>query len=143
MSDVLIFPDTRGAILELIDGTEHVARVVQGEPVMVKVNAAYHVMADDYGAIDDEAQVVITSDPGTQGHIDRVDRISLDCYAPGEQAMNILNSILGLVVGAGIEIENGDYLDRVDVDQTPHEIPYPSDVMNQAMCKLLVTVRPV
>lgn len=57
--------------------------------------------------------------------------------------MNLLNSVLGVVVGEGVETPSGIYLDRVQVDQTPHELPYPSEVMNHAMCRLLVTVRTV
>lgn len=142
MSDVMIFHDAKGGIFELINGTEHVSWVYDGEPQTVTIQAAYHTLADERGSVEAN-QVVLTADAGTQGFLDRVERISLDCYAPGEQAMNILNSVLGLVVGAGIETESGIYLDRVEVDQTPHELPYPSETMNHAMCRLLVTVRAV
>lgn len=140
MSDVLVFHDSKAGIFELIDGTEHVSWVYEGEPQTVTLQAAYHVLADEKGSVESH-QVVLTQDPGTQGDIDRVDRLSLDCYAPGEQAMNLLNSVLGVVVGEGVETPSGIYLDRVQVDQTPHELPYPSEVMNHAMCRLLVTVR--
>ena len=143
MSDVLIFHDSRAALFELIDGSEHVARVVDGVPDLVPVRASYHVLADERGGIEGDPQVVITQDPGTQGDIDRVDRVTLECYAPGEQAINILNSILGVVVDSHIETPSGIYVDRIDVDQTPHELQYPSDTINLAACRLLVTVSPV
>lgn len=146
MSEVLIFPDTKAAVWDLIDGTEHVAYFdAENQPVMVRVVAAYRQSANEHGspvASTGEVEVVITQDPGTQGFIDRVDRISLDVYAPGEQPMNVLNSLLGLLVGEDIETPSG-YLDSVTVDQTPHEIPYPSDILWHAMCRLLVTVRPI
>lgn len=137
----MIFPDTRGAIFDLIDGTEHFSM----PDVFVTVRATYLQTADEYGrpSTGDGVEVVITQDAGTQGWVDRVDRISLDVYAPGEQAMNVLNSLLGLLVGFGVETPKGVYLDEVSVDQTPHEMPYPSDTLNHAMCRLLVVVRPV
>lgn len=143
MSDVLVFHDARAGLFELIDGSAHVGRVVGGVPEMVTVRASYHLTADERGGIGPNPQVVIVLDPGTQGDIDRVDRVSLDCYAPGEQALNVLNSILGVVVDSHIETPSGVYLDRVEVDQTPHELPYPSDTANQARCRLLVTVSTV
>lgn len=142
MSDVLVFHDSKAGLFDLIDNTEHVSWVFDGEPQTVTVKAAYHVLADERGSVEAN-QVVLTQDAGTQGDMDRVDRVSVDCYAPGEQAMNILNSVLGYVVGSGIETSSGVYLDHVQVDQTPHELPYPSDTINHAMCRLLVTVRTI
>lgn len=140
MSDVLIFPDTRAAIWDIIDGTQHLAG---GRTVTAL--AAYRQSADDYGRPiqdGDEVEVVITQDPGTQGFVDRVDRIGLDVYSSGTVQMDLLNSLLGLLVGTDIETPSG-YVDSIEVDQTPHELPYPSDLIRHAMCRLLVTVRPI
>ena len=134
MSDVLVFPDTRGAVWDLINGASHVG---------VTVKAVYHLPADDYGSLVGPFPVAhITTEPGTQGYLDRKDRITVNVYAPGEQAMNVAQSIYASIVGDGIETPSG-YLDEIQADQTPYERPYPSDTLNQAEFRVMVTVRPV
>lgn len=134
MSDVLVFPDTRGAVWDLINGAEHVG---------VTVSAFYHLPADDYGSLVGPFPVAhITTEPGAQGYLDRKDRITVNVYAPGEQAMNVAQSVYASIVGPDIETPSG-YLDEIQADQTPYERPYPSDTLNQAEFRVVVTVRPV
>ncbi|MEH0058804.1 hypothetical protein QDX25_07250 [Auritidibacter ignavus] len=134
MAEVLVFPDTREALFDLVDGTKHSGHVV---------SAVYHLPVDAYGMIESEGPVVqIGVEPGAQGWIDRTDRLLLSCYAPGETAMNVLNSVVALVVGNNIETPKA-LLDTVRVDQVPHEVPYASDQVNRCEARLLVTVRPV
>lgn len=135
MSDVLVFPDTRSAVFDLIDGAEHVGETV---------TAVYHLPADEYGVVDTSGAPVahIMTEPGTQGYIDRKDRVTVDVYAPGEQAMETAQSIYASLVGDDIDTPSG-YLDSVEADQTPHERPYQSDTLNQVEFRVIVTVRPV
>ena len=133
-SDVLVFPDTRGAIYDLINGATHL-----GETVL----AAYHLPADSYGSLVGPFPVAhITTEPGTQGYLDRKDRIAVNVYAPGELAMNVAQSIYASIVGDDIDTPSG-YLDSIRADQTPYERPYQSDTLNQAEFRVIVTVRPV
>ena len=134
MSDVLVFPDTRSALFDLIDGAAH-----EG----VTVRAVYHLPADAYGALQGPypiAHVYVTG--GTEGYVDRVDRATIDVYAPGEQAVNVLESIRASIRGENIETPSG-FLDRIDPDITPADVPYQSDTLNRATATFLVTSRPL
>ena len=134
MSDVLVFPDTRGAIFDLLDGAEHIG---------VTVHAAYHMGTDSYGVPSGPFPVaLITTEPGTQGYVDRKDRITVEVYAPGEQAMQVAQSVYASIVGPDIDTPSG-YLDEVQADQTPYERPYQSDTLNRSEFRVVVTVRPV
>ncbi|OMH30652.1 hypothetical protein [Tersicoccus sp. Bi-70] len=136
-ADVLVFPNTRAAITDLINGTIHL-----GE----KVTAVWWLPTNDYGQLEGPYPLaVVTALPGTQGDYDRVDRITLEVYAPGEDAVNTLESITGVIVGDGIETEDGTYLDEVGVLSTPVDTPsqYASDTLNHAVATYEVTVRPL
>lgn len=134
MSDVMVFPDTRSALFDLLDGSAH-----DGE----SVRAVYHLPADFYGQLQGPfpvAHIYVTG--GTEGYIDRVDRVTIDVYAPGEQAVRVLESIRAFICGVGIETPSG-YLDNIDPDITPAEVPYQSDTLNKATGTFMVTSRPI
>lgn len=134
MSDVLVFPDTRSCLFDLIDGSTHVGS---------SVRAVYHLPADSYGQMVGPfpvAQIVVTG--GTEGFLDRVDRATVDVYAPGEQAVRVLESIRAFICGDGVETPSG-YLDRVEANVTPADVPYQSDTLNRATASFLVTSRPI
>ncbi|UUG69973.1 tail terminator [Arthrobacter phage Bauer] len=134
MIDALVFPDTRSALFDLINGATH-----RGEGV----RAFYHLPADAYGQLQGPfpvAHIYVTG--GTEGYIDRVDRATVDVYAPGEQAVNVLESIRASICGVNIETPSG-FLDRIDPDVTPADVPYQSDTLNRATATFLVTSRPL
>lgn len=133
MIDALVFPDARDALFDLIDGAEHL-----GE----SVTAVYQIPADDYGAIQGPfpiALIYITG--GTGGFVDRVDRATVEVYAPGQLAVNTLESISASIIGSDIETPSG-FLDSIEADVTPADIPYQSDTLNKAVATFLVTSRP-
>lgn len=134
MSDVLVFPDARSALFDLIDGSTHVE---------VTVRAVFHLPADNYGALSGPfplAQIVVPG--GTEGFIDRVDRATIDVYAPGEQAVQVLESIRAFICRDNIETPSG-FIDLIEPDVTPADVPYQSDTLNKATATFLVTSRPI
>lgn len=134
MIDALVFPDARDALFDLIDGATH-----EGE----SVRAVYQLPADDYGAIEGPfpiALVYVTG--GTKGFVDRVDRATIEVYAPGQQAVNTLESISASIIGSDIETPSG-FIDSVESDVTPADVPYQSDTLNKAVGTFLVTSRPI
>lgn len=134
MIDGLVFPDTKLALLDLIDGATH-----EGETV----RAVTWLQAGEYGAPQGPYPLAhITGRPGTTGFVDRVDRRTIDVYAPGEQALNVLESITAFICGTGIETPSG-YLDKIEVDENPEDSPYQSDTLNKATATFLVTSRPI
>jgi len=141
LSDVLVFPDTRAALWDLLNGSQHFDPW-SGETLAVR--AFYRVPVDSYGLVEDPFPVahVYGAPGGTVGYIDRVDRRVIDVYAPGEQAVNILESIVASICGSDIETPSG-YLDKIECDVTPEDIPYESDTLNKATTTLLVTSRPI
>jgi len=57
-------------------------------------------------------------------------------------AVNVLESIRATIRGENIETPSG-FLDRIDPDVTPADVPYQSDTLNRATATFLVTSRPV
>lgn len=134
MIDGLVFPDSKEALFDLIDGSTHL-----GAPV----RAVTWLSADSYGVIAGPFPIVhIQGRGGEQGAVDRVDRRTLDVYAPGEQALNVLESICASIYGTDIETPSG-YLDAIEPDVTPDDAPYQSDTLNKATATVLVTSRPI
>lgn len=134
MIDALVFPDVRDALFDLIDGASHL-----GEPV----RAVYQLPADSYGSLQGPFPVaLIYVTGGTRGFVDRVDRVTIEVYAPGTQAVNTLESISASIIGTDIETPSG-HLDGIEADVTPADVPYQSDTINKAVASFLVTSRPL
>ena len=134
MIDGLVFPDVRECLNDLVDGTEHLGEMVR---------VVWHLPADDYGTLQGPFPIVLVyTNGGTEGYIDRVDRVTLECYAPGTQAVNTLESIKAFICGTDIETAHG-YLDNIKSDQVPEDIPYASDTLNKATATFMVTSRPL
>jgi len=75
------FPDTRRALRALVDGTTHA-----DQPV-----TAYYELTVGFTDALPAALIFVTG--GTEGYFDRVDRATIEVYAPGEQALTIAESI--------------------------------------------------
>jgi hypothetical protein len=134
MIDALVFPDTRDALFDLIDGAIHL-----GQPV----RAVYQLPADSYGVLQGPFPVaLIYVTGGTRGFVDRVDRATIEVYAPGQQAENALESIAASIVGTDIGTPSG-FIDSIEQDITPADVPYQSDTINKAVATFLVTSRPL
>lgn len=135
MSDVMVFPDTRQCLTDLIHQTEHLGQTVRVQWI---------VQANDTGGLAGPFPVVeiyLTSG-GTEGYLDRADRLSVACYAPGNDAMNVLESVRASILGAGIETPHG-YLDQVRVINAPSPSAYVSDLYDKALMTVEVIVRPI
>lgn len=136
-SDALVFPNVRAAISDLIEGTVHLGQTV---------NTTWWLQVDAYGQLDHTYPLaVITAMAGTQGFVDRVERVTVEVYAAGEAAVNTLESITAFIVGSGIETPDGTYLDEVRVLSSPVDTPsqYSSDALNHAVATYEVVVRPL
>lgn len=135
MNDVMVFPDTRKCLTDLVHETEHV-----GEAVTVQ----WVLQADQNGSLRGPFPVVeiYLTPGGTEGYIDRADRLAMACYAPGNLAMDVLESIRASVIGEGIETGHG-YLDQIRVINPPAPAEYVSDKYKKALMTLEVVVRPI
>jgi hypothetical protein len=139
VAEELLFPDTREVLFELIDGGAFSGRTV----------AAYYLMpVDDRGRPayadlgTDEAVALIYTTGGTQGWIDRVDRATVEVYAPGTAAVDVAEAIRARIVGEGIDTAEG-YVDEISCDVTPHDVPHASEAVNLGRASYLVTTRPL
>lgn len=104
----------------------------------------FYQLPDDYLNVeDDKASVALYTTGGNRGDWDRTDRLTIDVYAPGTDAVLIAEAISDLLVndGAPHDIEAG-YVDEFRVDVTPHDVPFPGGGVNQARVVFLVTHRP-
>lgn len=134
MIDGLVFPDVRECFSDLIDGTTHLDKPVR---------LVWHLPADDYGALEGPFPLVqVYTTRGTEGYVDRVDWVTLECYAPGTSAVNTLESIKASICGTDIDTPHG-FLDSIKSEQVPEDVPYQSDTLNKATATFTVTSRPL
>lgn len=135
MLDLMVFPNTRQGLMDLINGATHLGQ---------EVTATWHLEANT--ATGNPAGpfplIYIGAPRGVIGYIDRVDRIKLDCYAPGTLAVEILESVTASLCGTNIETPSG-FLDSIQVVLAPEDIDYVSDTMNLASATFEVISRPV
>lgn len=132
----LVFPDTMQILTDILDGEEHL-----GKPVTV----AWHleVMEDNPSALKGPFPLLHIHPPrGTEGFLDKVDRVTLELYYEGGRAAPTLESIKASIVGTDIEAPSG-YLDTVRVVTAPEEVPYQSDTLTLARATFDITLRPV
>ncbi|WP_152203633.1 hypothetical protein [Georgenia thermotolerans] len=96
----------------------------------------------------DGAVALVYTTGGSEG-LDRVDRATLEVYAPGTDADDVAEAIRDAVAGDPIlwgdegqphDLEAG-YVDGIRCDVTPHEVPFPSDSVRQVNALYLVTSR--
>ena len=104
----------------------------------------FYQLPNDYLDVgDDKASVALYTTGGNRGDYDRTDRLTVEVYAPGTDAVLIAEGIADLLVNDGDphDLEAG-YVDEFRVDVTPHDVPFPGGGVNQARVVLLVTHRP-
>src|SRR5690625_1607204 len=135
MSDVLVFPDARSAVFDLISGAVHAGH---------EVTAHYQMPVTDYGSAGGPYPLaVVEREPGTQGYVARTARIVVTVYGEGSAPpARVAESIHASLVGANIATPSA-YLDELQPDQPPHQLSYYSDTVNQVPFPVMVTTRPV
>lgn len=126
----LTYPDTRDVLFELIDGQEFAGYTAQ---------AVYQLPIDF--ATREGLTVLIFTTGGTEGYVDRVDRATVEVYAPAPDAVRASEEIRAAIVGEGHDLVAG-YVDTIACDVTPHDIPFTADT-SQARTGYLVTTRPL
>lgn len=105
---------------------------------------AFYQLPDDFLDVgDDKASVALYTTGGNRGDWDRTDRLTVEVYAPGTDAVTVAEAISDRLVNDGgpHDLEAG-YVDEFRVDVTPHDVPFPGGGVNQARVVLLVTHRP-
>jgi len=136
------FPDTRDVFDELVHGKTFAGRKVE---LFYRLPTDYTTRAAKVG----NAVALVYTTGGTEG-LDRVDRATLEVYAPGTDADDVAEAIRDEVAGDPIlwgdegkphDLTAG-YVDGVKCDITPHEVPFPSDAVRQVNALYLVTSRP-
>lgn len=132
----LVYPDTLQILTDLLDGEEHL-----GKPVTV---AWYlEVMEGNPSALKGPFPLLHILPPrGTEGFLDKVDRVTLELYVEEGRASQVLESIKASIVGTDIETPSG-YLDAVRVVTAPEDVPYQSDTLSLARASFDITTRPV
>lgn len=132
MIEGLVFPNVRLCLEDLVDGTVHL-----GQPVRF----VWHLEVEDGKLAGPFPLVQPITAPGRKGYIDRVDPITLECYAEGNLARETLESISASICGHGIETPSG-YLDTIEETAATDDVYY-NDTLNKAFATFDVTTRPV
>lgn len=131
----------REAAHELIDG-----RWFEGLPVAPagrRQAFAFFELPNDFENVgDDKASVGLYTTGGNRGDLDRTDRLTVEVYAPGTDAVRICEAIADLLVNDGLDHDlQAGYVDEIRCDVTPHDVPTVRS-LNQARAVFLVTYRP-
>lgn len=132
----LVFPDTLQILTDLLDGEIHLDK-----PVTV----AWHleVLPENPSQLKGPFPLLHILPPrGTEGFLDKVDRVTFELYREGGRASQVLESVKASIVGTDIESDAG-YLDAVRVVTAPEDVPYQSDTLTLARASFDITTRPV
>lgn len=130
--DHLEFPDGVKALSSLIDG-----KLFSGHTV----TAGKHMPIDAYGKLTTTPFALLIGEGGTPGYIDQVERLRVEVYAEGNDALGIAKAIRTALAGENIDTPAG-FLDSIKADQVPTDIPY-TDVLSQANLLLSIITRPL
>lgn len=125
------FPESREAVFRLIDGTEHAGRTV----------SAFFVLNMGWEADVPVAHIYVQR--GSESYIDRTDWVVVNVYAAPGEAIPVAESIRASLVDQPHDVPGVGFIDDIRVEQTPQDVPYPSDRVMQAQMILRVTSRPV
>ncbi len=133
MSGVLLWPDAREAVHELIDG------FVFGDDTV----EAWYLLPFEFEKYNLPCATTYVQ-RSAEGFIDRVTWVVVDVYAPPGEAMPIADGLVALLAGRPHEVPNVGYVDDIAVEQPPQDMPRPdSELVMQAQFILRVTARPV
>lgn len=128
----LVFPEAREALFRLMDGLPY------GDDAVV---SSFFVLPE--GWEDNHLPAAnIWVQRGTQGFLDRTDWVAVDVYAPPGEAVSVAELIGRRLVGEPHDVAGVGFIDSIEYEQTPRDIPYPSDRVSQAQMVLRVTARP-
>lgn len=129
MSD-LVWPDARRAVHTLMQGFEYGGQVVEAFYIL-----PLHFETNNLPCVNTYVQ------RSAEGYIDRVTWVVVDVYtAPGE-SIDIAEAIVSAVANQPHDVPGVGYLDSVEVEQMPTDMPRPDEV-EQAQFILRVTTRP-
>lgn len=134
----LMWPDTRECLFSLLDG-----RQFAGHPIKV----CYRLSADYLDqAKAGTAAVLIYPLGGTEGAVDRVDRLGVDVYGIGTQSMDVARAITRLLVPNPYYPARHDtpvgYVDDVGIETVPVDVPFADPMITQTQAVYRMTVRP-
>lgn len=124
------YPSARDALYELID-----QETFAGETV-----TAYFRLQPEF--IDSLPAVSIYPLGGTENWIDRTDRVGVDVYAVGTDSLDVAEAIRSFLSNQSHTTEAG-YLDDVQVENVPTDVPYADPSINLTQAVYRVTTRPL
>lgn len=131
MSD-LVWPDARRAVHTLCQGFE-----VDGKTV-----EAFYILPDRFET-ENLPCVNTFVQRSAEGHIDRVVWVVVDVYAAPGESISIAEALVSAVANRPHDVPGVGYLDNVEVEQIPTDVPRPAGFGEQAQFVLRVTTRPV
>lgn len=124
------YPDTREALLSLIDQKTFAGQTVTG----------YFQLTPE--AFKSLPAVLIYPLGGTEGWVDREDRLGVDVYAIGTKSLEIAEQIRSMLVAKSHSTPAG-YLDDVRTETVPVDVPYPDPTYDQTQAVYRVITRPL
>lgn len=127
----MIFPESREAFFELINGQEHEGRTV----------SAYYVLPRDWSEGFPAAEIHVQR--GAVHGVDRTEIVVINLYADAGEALPILHSIGRVLCDSPHSVEGVGLIDVVKYEETPRDIPYYSMDVMQAQAAFRTVSRPV
>lgn len=122
----------RNAAFELIDGKWFADR---------QAFVFYELPVDYQDVGDDKASVNVYTTGGNRGDFERTDQLTVEVYAPGTDAVDVLEAISDVLVADGDDHDLvAGYVDNIRCTTTPYDSPFQSDI-NKARAIFQVTHR--
>lgn len=129
---VLTWPDARKAVHTLCQGFQHDGQTVE----------AFYILPDRFET-ENLPCVNTYVQRSSEGYIDRVTWVVVDVYAAPGESIGIAEAIISVVANRPHDVPGVGFLDSVEVEQVPADVPRPSGFGEQAQFILRVTTRPV
>lgn len=127
-----LYPYAREAVDELIHGNEFAGYAVR---------ACYRLEMDSL-LPENLPVAVISQTGGTEGYVDRVDRVEVVVYAIGTEGLTVAEAIRSNLVGRPHDTSVG-FVDDIVVETVPVDLPYPDPKYTQTQTVYRVTTRPI
>lgn len=137
------YPDAREVIESLVDGQTFAGVTVE---VCYKLGADFveQARASDTSG---QAPVLLFVAGGTEGVVDRVDRIGVQVYGVGTATLKVAEAIRARLSPDPLSLNAHDtpagYVDDIRPETLPVDVPFSDPVVTEAQFVALVTSRPI
>lgn len=134
MTRRLEYPDVVETLFQLLDGEDFAGHEVK----------AFKYLTRDFADHLPAVHIYSASGQAESQQVFRIERVQINVYDEGgmSDVSDIAEDVNAFLVSKHHIVPQVGRLDRVQMEQTPHNVPYPDDKLSQCSAIYRVTVRP-